>query len=91
MASYQAPPSQGLPVRGRRLLAKTRTLLQRIVSSGRIYTDSHRDPLAAYGSYQSLLDENWQQSQQTLEAWNDNMFSNSSWAAMLMYAKNEHL
>lgn len=56
-----------------------------ILSLGRLCADRHRDPLAAYASYQSLLDANWQQSQQTLEAYNDNMFSNSSWAAMLMY------
>ena len=55
-----------------------------ILSLGRLCADRHRNPLAAYASYQSLLDANWQQSQQTLEAYNDNMFSNSSWAAMLM-------
>ena len=58
---------------------------------GRQYAERHRDPLAAYATYQSLLDANWQQSQQTLEAFNDNMFSNSSWAAMLMYVIAERL
>ena len=64
---------------------------RKILSPGRHYADRHRDPLAASATYQSLLDANWQQSQQTLEAYNDNMFSNSSWAAMLMYVIAERL
>ena len=85
MVLYQALPSQGLRVHGRRLPAKIRTWLQEDFVFKEIYADRHRDPLATYATYQSLLDANWQQSQQTLEAYNDNMFSNSSWAAMLMY------
>ncbi|KAL2051070.1 hypothetical protein ABVK25_008664 [Lepraria finkii] len=47
-------------------------------------TSASTSATEALTDYQALLGANWEQSQTTLETYNDNLFNTSDWAAMLM-------